>query len=408
MKPETEYRGRAWLMVGLLWLVGCLNYIDRMMIMTMRSSLVEAIPMSDVQFGLLTTLFLWVYAAFSPLAGYLADRLNRSMVIVVSFMVWSIVTWLTAYSKTYEQLLATRALMGISEACYIPAALALISDYHRTTTRSIANGIHMTGLMVGSAMGGLGGMMAEHHDWSYAFKFFGIIGIAVALVLMFFLRDRPGARTASAETGEPRVRLLDGLRILLGNKAFLMTLAYWGSLAVCVWSVVGWMPTYLKEQFHLSQSEAGMSATAYLQVASLAGVLIGGAWADRWSRSHPRGPLFVVMIGLIVAAPCIIITSLANALWVALAGIVFFGLTKAFTDANMMPILTLIVDKRYRATGYGILNLSACTVGGLANLLGGFLRDANVSVSLVFQIGGACCFLSFLILAFLKPAAQRQ
>lgn len=395
-------------MVGLLWLVGCLNYIDRMMIMTMRSSLVEAIPMSDVQFGLLTTLFLWVYAAFSPLAGYLADRLNRSMVIVVSFMVWSIVTWLTAYSKTYEQLLATRALMGISEACYIPAALALISDYHRTTTRSIANGIHMTGLMVGSAMGGLGGMMAEHHDWSYAFKFFGIIGIGVALVLMFFLRDRPGARAASAETGEPRVRLLDGLRVLLGNKAFLMALAYWGSLAVCVWSVVGWMPTYLKEQFHLSQSEAGMSATAYLQVASLAGVLIGGAWADRWSRSHPRGPLFVVMIGLIVAAPCIIITSLANALWVALAGIVFFGLTKAFTDANMMPILTLIVDKRYRATGYGILNLSACTVGGLANLLGGFLRDANVSVSLVFQIGGACCFLSFLILAFLKPAAQRQ
>src|SRR3954465_1158014 len=114
---------RAWLTVGLLWFVGCLNYLDRVMITTMRQSVVDAIPMTDAQFGLLTTVFLLVYGLLSPFAGFLADRFNRSRVILISLIVWSAVTWLTAHATTYGQLLTTRALMGVSEACYIPAAL---------------------------------------------------------------------------------------------------------------------------------------------------------------------------------------------------------------------------------------------------------------------------------------------
>ena len=147
----------AWKVVALLSVVGCLNYLDRIMVTTMRVSLIEAIPMTEAQFGLLTSVFLWVYGLLSPFAGFLADRFNRSRVIIISLFVWSVITWLTSYATSFETLLATRALMGISEACYIPAALALIADYHSSSSRSLATGIHMAGIMAGQSLGFIGG-----------------------------------------------------------------------------------------------------------------------------------------------------------------------------------------------------------------------------------------------------------
>lgn len=410
MSIPTGLPPRAWLTVGLLWVVGCLNYLDRVMITTMRESIVGAIPMTDAQFGLLTSVFLIVYAVLSPFAGFIADRFSRSRVIIASFITWSAVTWMTAHATTYEQLLLTRALMGISEACYIPAALALIADYHRTTTRSLANGVHLSGVMVGSALGGIGGWIAERHGWSMAFSLFGQVGIALAVVLVFFLRDRPAEASVQDEaaktTNEP-VRLGEALGSLLSSRSFLLALLYWGMLGASAWAVVGWMPTYLQEQFSLGQGQAGLSATGYYQVASLFGVLLGGVWADRWSRKHPRGPIYVVMVGLAISAPTILLVSVAPTLAIALGGLVVFGLTKSFADANMMPILTMVVDQRYRATGYGLLNLCACAVGGATIYVGGALRDADVSVVRVFQFGGLSFLVSLAILFFLKTKRDR-
>lgn len=404
--PSVLPKG-AWLTVGLLWIVGMLNYLDRVMITTMRGSILKEIPMTEAQFGLLTTVFLLVYAVLSPFAGFLADRFNRSRVIIISFLTWSAVTWLTAHAKTFEQLLATRALMGISEACYIPAALALIADYHRTTTRSFANGVHMSGVMVGSGLGGLGGLIAERHGWSHAFTLFGQLGIGLAFVLIFLLRDRSDSdKINDAPIRQSPVMFTEAMRSLLGNRNFLLALVYWGLLGASAWAVVGWMPTYLNEQFNLSQGQAGLSATAYLQGAALIGVLLGGAWADRWSRRNTNGPIYVVMVGLSLAAPAILIVSVTNSLPLAIGGLVLFGLTKAFTDANMMPILTLVADPRYRATGYGLLNFCACAVGGATIYVGGLLRDAEVSVVRVFQFGGLSFLVSLAILFLLKPAPR--
>ena len=116
---------RARLVVAMLWPVACLNYFDRLMITTMRDSIKAEITMTDAQFGLLTSAFLWVYAVLSPAAGFLADRFGRSRVIIGSLFVWLAVVWLTGHAQTSNQLLVARALMGLSEACYMPAALAL-------------------------------------------------------------------------------------------------------------------------------------------------------------------------------------------------------------------------------------------------------------------------------------------
>ncbi len=405
MAADTPLPARAWLVVGLLWAVGLLNYLDRVMITTMRGSLLEAIPMTDAQFGLLTSVFLLVYAVLSPFAGYLADRFDRSRVIIGSLFLWSLVTWLTAHARTYEQLLMTRAAMGLSEACYLPAALALIADYHRGPTRSLATGLHLSGVMVGAALGGVGGWLAEHRGWAYAFDLFGLIGLGYSLVLLFLLRGPAGsappasARSASAT----RVRFGEALVSLFRQPAFLVALCFWGLLGLGGWAVTGWMPTYLGEHFHLGQGSAGLSATAYTNCAGLVGMLVGGAWADRWSRTNPRARLLVPIIGLSVAAPAILLAASTPVLALALLALVFYGLARTFVDANMMPILCLIADPRYRATGYGVLNFFGCAAGGVAIYAGGWLRDAHVDISRVFQFGALTIAGCAVLLWFIRP-----
>ena len=401
---STRPLPRAWLIVAFLWGVGCLNYLDRIMITTMRDSLIEAIPMTDAQFGLLTSVFLWVYAVLSPFAGFVADRFNRSRVIITSLLVWSLVTWFTGHAKTFEQLLAARALMGISEAAYIPAALALITDYHRGPTRSLANAVHLTGINIGAGLGGMGGWLAERHGWSFAFSLFGIFGVAYSLLLMLGLRDPPPQHDAASATNTvEKVNFVSAIKSLFGQRSFLLLLTHWGLMGLACWGILGWMPTYLRQQFHLGQGEAGFSATGYLQTASLAGLLCGGAFADRWSRFTERGRIFVAIIGMCIAAPAIFLTANTETFAIAIAGLMIFGFASAFTDGNTMPILCLVSDPRYRATGFGVLNLFACGIGGLTIYAGGALRDANVNVRYLFQLSAGGLLVCAVLLAFIKP-----
>ena len=385
-----------WLLVGLLCVVGALNYLDRMIITTMRTSIVDAIPMTDAQFGLLTSVFLWIYGLLSPVAGFLADRFNRSRVIIGSLFVWSLVTWLTSQATTFEQLLATRALMGISEACYIPAALALIVDYHKNVTKSLATGIHIAGVYVGQSLGFLGGWLAESHSWNYAFSVFGIVGISYAVVLTFLLKDAPN-KPQTFQVQSPKINFWDALRQLFRQPAYLLALSAWGLLGVASWMISAWLPTYYKEAFSLTQTDAGVYATAYFYVAMFFGVLTGGALADYWSKSNPRARVLLPAISLVLACPGIILGGTTSILWVAVAGFMLYAFMRPFLDANMMPVLSMVSDSRYLATGYGILNLFSCVVGGIGIYAGGALRDANINLSLMFQVAA----LTLLICAFL-------
>jgi len=426
---------RAWLIVGVLWVVAALNYLDRIMITTMRDSLTQAVPMTDAQFGLLTSVFLWVYGLLSPLAGFLADRFNRSRLIVLSLLIWSLLTWLTGHARSFEELVVVRALMGLSEAAYLPAALALIADYHRGSTRSLATGIHMTGLSVGTGLAGLGGWLAEKQGWRFAFDVFGWFGVAYAVALWFVLRDpakqsSPLAPREERETTDsneslrvPKAhlaeqdgncadasspRLGDALASLFSNRSFWLLLAFWGLLALAGWAVAGWMPTYFKEQFSLGQGAAGISATSYLAVAMFAGKLIGGAWADRWSRTNERARILVPAIGLFIAAPATLMLANTSVLALAIAGLCFYGLMRSFSDANLMPILCQVADSRYRATGYGVLNLFSCLVGGITVYLGGVLRDAQISVSTLFMAAAAGMLVCGVLMIGVKPKAATE
>lgn len=402
---DTKVSSKAWMIVGLLCFVGCLNYLDRVMITTMRSSIIEAIPMSDSKFGLLTSVFLWVYGLLSPFAGFLADKFQRSKVIIASLFIWSGVTYLTAHATTFNELLATRALMGISEACYIPAALALIADYHKGPTRSLATGIHMAGVMVGQSFGFLGGWIADRYVWSSAFSIFGLVGIVYSIILAFLLRDVPNraADIQLQKENKTSIKFVAAIKDLFSRRSFIYAFIFWALLGVIGWLIIGWLPTYYKEHFKLSQSTAGIYATWYFSLCSLIGVLLGGALADRWSKKNPRARMMVPAIGLCIAAPFILLASTTNILFIAVGSFMVYALTRTFSDTNMMPILCLISDPRYRATGYGVLNLFACIVGGFGIYAGGALRDKHIDLSILFQAAAAIMLVCVLLLFLIKP-----
>ncbi len=361
--------------------------------------------MTEAQFGMLTAVFLWVYGLLSPVAGFLADRFSRSRIIIVSLVTWSVITWLTGQAKTFEQLLVARALMGISEACYIPAALALIVDYHRGSTRSLATGIHVTGVTIGSGLGGVAGWIAEKQGWTYAFGLFGMVGIAYGTLLLILLRDAPLTETENkAVERQPKVKFGEALVSLLSSGSFILMILFWALTAAASWGVSGWMPTYLGEHFHLGQGEAGLSATVYHHAASVVGLIVSGLWADRWSRTRPRARILVPVIGLCFAVPGLLLAANSSMLAFALAGLIIYGMSRSFTDSNMMPILCMVCDPRYRATGFGVLNMFGCIVGGCTIYLGGILRDAHVDVSYMFCFSAVGLFICAALLLFVRPA----
>ncbi|MDE7144069.1 MAG: MFS transporter, partial [Muribaculaceae bacterium] len=273
-----------WIVVGLLWIVALLNYMDRQMLSTMQHSIGMDIPAvaDTANFGRLMAIFLWVYGCISPAAGAIADRINRKWLIIGSLGVWSAVTLMMGYCSTFTQIYWLRALMGISEALYIPAGLALIADYFTGSARSLAIGIHMTGLYAGQALGGFGATAAAQWSWQQTFHWFGIIGIAYAIVLIMLLHEKradrrtdntPGNGGAVSPSGES---ILKGFGMVLGNVAFWIVLFVFASSSLPGWSTKNWLPTLFADSLGLPASEAGPLATITIAVASFAGVMIGG------------------------------------------------------------------------------------------------------------------------------------
>lgn len=395
---------RAWLTVALLCVVGGLNYLVRIMITTMREPIIGSIPMTDAQFGLLTSAFLWAYGLSSPFAGFLADRYKRHIVIIACLVAWSAVTWGTAYATTFESLLATRILVGLSEACYIPAALALISDYHQGSTKSFATGLHMAGIMAGQGLSFTGAWIAEKHDWGFAFQVFGVIGIVYAMLLLPLLREAPVNIPEQQVQAPPPGIITFGSAVshLAKNRSFLMLLCFWGILGLS-WVVVGWLPTFYSGKFSLPASRAGIYATAYLNTATFVGVLTGGFLADYFSRFNSRARILVPFAGLCVAAPAIFLAGSTAMLPLAIAGFMTYAFMLTFSDSNMMPILGMVLDPRYRATGYGILNMLSCLVGGLGVYVSGMLLDIQVGFDTIFRLVALIIGGNAILLFFIKP-----
>ncbi|NDP20397.1 MAG: MFS transporter [Paludibacter sp.] len=381
MKDKKFY---PWLVVGMLWFVALLNYLDRQMLSTMKPSMMIDIPelISAQNFGRLMAVFLWIYAFMSPISGIIADRLNRKWMIVGSLFVWSGVTLLMGYATTFDQIYALRAIMGVSEAFYIPAGLALIADYHQGKTRSLAIGIHTTGIYLGQALGGFGATIALAFSWQLTFHSFGLLGMGYSVILMIFLREKKAYVHETVQGNNIFKELASsfkGIGVLLGNISFWVILFYFSAPSLPGWATKNWLPTLFSDSLHLDMSQAGPMSTITIAMASFVGVLIGGVLSDKWVQKNLRGRIYTGVIGLSLTIPALILLGYGHSFPTILGGALCFGLGFGMFDVNNMPILCQFVSPRYRATGYGLMNLVGIASGAfITNLLGKSFDSGNL------------------------------
>lgn len=376
-----------WVVVGLLWVVALLNYMDRQMLSTMQEAMkVDIVELNTAEaFGALMAIFLWIYGFMSPVAGMIADRFSRKWLVVGSLFVWSAVTYLMGYADSFHELYWLRAVMGISEALYIPSALSLIADWHQGKSRSLAVGVHMTGLYVGQAIGGFGATVAAMFSWHSAFHWFGIIGIAYSLVLMLALRENP--LHASVEKVKPvqnevkKTSLFSGLGMLFSTWAFWVILFYFAAPSLPGWATKNWLPTLFAENLNIPMSEAGPISTITIAVSSFIGVLAGGVLSDRWVQKNIRGRVYTGAIGLGLTIPALLLLGFGHSLIAVVGAGLLFGIGYGVFDANNMPILCQFVSAKHRATAYGIMNMTGVFAGAaVTELLGKWTDGGNLGL----------------------------
>lgn len=403
-----------WLVVALLWIVALLNYMDRQMLSTMQEAMKADIAELNraEAFGALMAVFLWIYGLVSPFAGIVADRISRRRLVIGSLFVWSGVTWLMGYASNFQELYILRAVMGISEALYIPSALSLIADWHEGKSRSLAIGIHMTGLYVGQAVGGFGATIAATFSWNATFQWFGIIGIAYSVILAMLLHDRPKTPSANTEkapteaTKGKKENLWSGLSIVFSTWAFWVILFYFAAPSLPGWATKNWLPTLFAENLGIPMAEAGPISTITIAASSFIGVIAGGVLSDKWVMRNIRGRIYTSAIGLGMTVPALVLLGVGHSIVAVVGAGVLFGVGYGMFDANNMPILCQIISARYRATAYGIMNMVGVFAGAaVTHILGRFTDGGNLGTA--FAVLGSVVLAALILqLSCLKPKAD--
>lgn len=431
MKEKKYY---PWVVVGLLWFVALLNYLDRQMLSTMQSSMqmdIKELAIAE-NFGRIMGVFLLIYGLMSPVAGMIADRINRKWLIVGSLFVWSAVTYGMGYAQTFHQVYWLRALMGVSEALYLPTGLAMIADFHSSKSRSLAIGIHMSGLYTGQALGGFGATIAANYSWHTVFHWFGIVGIIYALLLIFLLHDKEGhagtkkalqqranhacdrddksagtetvlQQPATAVPSATRPSLFRSLGIILGTVSFWVMLFYFMAPSFPGWATKNWLPTLFAGNLGIEMAKAGPMATISIAIASFIGVLIGGPMSDRWVQKNIRGRIFTSTIGLALTIPSLILMGIGHTYAALIGATLLFGVGYGMFDTNNMPILCQIIPEKQRATAYGIMNMMGVFAGYAVTRLLGSSTDAGNLGSDFSRLAIVVIVAVVLMLAFLKP-----
>jgi MFS family permease len=431
---ETMTGRAAWVLVGLLWVVAVLNYLDRQLLVNMAAPVKSDLVIANERFGLFSSVFLWVYGICSPVAGYTADRVGRKPVIIASLGIWSAATFSTGFVTSFEEMLIARAFLGVSEAFYMPAAVALIVDHHAARTRSRATGLHLSGVYVGSVLGGLGGWLAEHQGWRFGFVMFGSIGVVYALFLIIVLRvgetEEPTPQPPPCREGEKNMEEVVSLSdsktasfypslqgggwgvglspffALLSSRGFVLMLVMNALNGAAYWPVRNWLPSFFNAELGVSLTWSGLYGTASFNVAAFAGMLLGSTISDRLAVRNPRVRALVPAVGFCFAAPCLFVLGLGVLLPVLVACIFVVGMSQGFLDANLMPAVCTVSHVRHRATGYGLMNFVGTTAGGIMTFVGGMLKDASVPFTVTFQLAAGFILVAGLLLFAVKPTPK--
>jgi MFS family permease len=385
-----------WLVVGLLWFVCFFNYADRQAIFSVFPLLQQEMGLNNVQLSFVGASFMYVYALVGPVAGIIGDKLNRKFLIISGLIFWSLITVATAFSTKYWHLVLFRALEGFGEAFYFPASMALISDYHGPETKSRAMGIHQSSVYAGTIAGGaVAGYMGQYYGWRSGFYLFGSLGIVLGAVLLLTLKEPP--RTKS-EVTEPhamidlrRPNLWEDIREIFRTPMVRILIAVFVGANFVASVFLTWMPKFLYDKFKMSLALAGLSGTAYQQIASMIGVVVGGVLADRLARRYAGGRMMAQCLGLFGGAAFIFLTGWTLSIPVLIGAMIGFGFFKGIYDANIWASLYDVVKPERRATALGLMNSigwlgAAMAPTAIAYAAGSYGMSASLSANSIIYL----------------------
>lgn len=383
-------------LVAFMWFAYFLNYCDRQAVFAMFPSLRSDLAMTDEQLGLTGAMFLWVYAFGCPVAGQLADRFSKRLLVVLSLIVWSSVTLATGLAGSAVILLALRAAMGISESLFMPTAIALTANAHPPAQRSRALSVLTTAQIAGTVGGSwFGGWMADRGHWRGAFLALGAVGILYAAPYYLFLRGvsegvSGGGRTAGAALAIP---------LLVKARTFLLLCIVFPVFVFGLWLLYGWLPLFLKEKFALNQADAAFNATLFLQAATAVGLLGGGVLADALHRRTKTARFWLMTASLVLCAPCLHALGSGHTLDAARAAAAAFGFFSGLLMGNIFPAAFEVVPKDTRASAVGILNFCGALVSGFATLFGGLWKE-SLGIDRLFTLTASAYLAAGLALIF--------
>jgi len=364
-------RSYKWLVVAMLWFVCFFNYADRQAIFSVFPLLKSEMGLSDVQLGVVGSSFMWVYAGVGPIAGLIGDRLRRKTLIIGGLVFWSLITIATALSTNYTHLVIFRALEGFGEAFYFPASMSMLSDYHAADTRSRAMAFHQSSVYAGTIAGGsVAGLMGELYGWRSSFYLFGSAGILYGVLLLLLLREptaaRVSAKAARADVRTGKHSVIATVRELFSNPMVRVLTAVFVGANFVAMIFLTWMPSFLYRKFDMSLAMAGLSGTAYLQIASVFGVISGGILADRLARQYRGGRMMAQATGLLLGVPFIFLAGWTLSVPMLILALVGFGYFKGLYDANIWASLHDVVRPELRASAVGFMNSVGWVGGGIA------------------------------------------
>ncbi len=349
----------------MLWWIAFFNYADRQAIFSVFPLLEREMDLSPVQLGLLGSGFAWVYGLAAPVAGMIVDRIPRKTAILGGLHAWSLICMATVLSKNFRHLFFFRAAEGLGETLYFPASTSLVSDYHDSRTRSRALGLHQTAVYVGTIGGGFfAGLIGQTYGWRLSFVVFGGLGIVLGLALSRLLVEPRRGASEAAGSRVPAGTLTFGafLRLAARTPTLLCLMGAFMCANFVAVVLLSWMPKFLYDRFHMGLAMAGLTATIFVQVASMAGAACGGWLADWWRRRSRRGRMAVQLVGVLGGAPFVVLCGSTGSVPVLIVALTCWGFFKGLYDANIFASVFDVVGPEARGTAAGFMN----TVGWLA------------------------------------------
>lgn len=371
-RPE-QTGNYKWSVVAMLWLIAFFNYADRQAIFSVFPLIEREMNLTPVQLGVLGSAFAWVYGLAAPFAGMVVDRVKRKTAIIGGLHAWSLICMATVLSTNFRHLVFWRAAEGLGETFYFPASMSLISDYHDRRTRSRAMGLHQTSVYVGTIGGGFfAGLIGQYYGWRLSFIVFGGLGVLLGFVLNRFLIEPPRgaadlADLKGADAGPARGHKLsftEFLRLVARTPTLLCLMGAFMCANFVAVVLLSWMPKFLYDKFGMGLAMAGLTATIFVQLASMGGAPVGGWLADAWRRRTPRGRMAVQMAGVLGGAPFVALCGLTPSVGMLILALTVWGFFKGLYDANIFASVFDVVRPEARGTAAGFMNAIGWLAGG--------------------------------------------